>query len=150
MAAGVLADMTPGASGPQTLGLVRQRLMLAAPRLAIAACDGTGPGQRGWVCALSGGRFRHSALGRREDGRGFGLEDEAGASGEAERMRKRYLYRHMVLTGRIRVPPEAAVGLIGPDCAYHLYSHARVAGSGREGRPSRFSPQGEDSHVFRA
>ena len=41
---------------------------------------------------------------------------------EAESVRKRYLYRRLIMTGKIALPPSAAVRLIGPDCAYHLYS----------------------------
>ncbi len=39
----------------------------------------------------------------------------------AEETRLRYLYRSLILRGRLRLPREAAVPLIGPDCAYHLY-----------------------------
>jgi len=39
----------------------------------------------------------------------------------AEEVRIRYLYRTLVLKGRLRLPPEAARALVGPDCAYHLY-----------------------------
>ena len=44
------------------------------------------------------------------------------ASEEAERIRKRYLYRRLILTGKIALPQRAAARMIGPDCAYHLYS----------------------------
>jgi hypothetical protein len=40
----------------------------------------------------------------------------------AEEVRKRYLYRRLILRGKLRLPPEIAARLIGPDCAYHLYS----------------------------
>ncbi len=39
----------------------------------------------------------------------------------AEEVRLRYLYRRLVVTGALRLPPEAAVALVGPDCAYQLY-----------------------------
>ncbi len=39
----------------------------------------------------------------------------------AEEVRIRYLYRTLILKGRLRLPPEAARALLGPDCAYHLY-----------------------------
>ncbi len=39
----------------------------------------------------------------------------------AEELRIRYLYRDLILRGRLRLPPQAAVPLVGPDCAYHLY-----------------------------
>ena len=45
---------------------------------------------------------------------------------EAESVRKRYLYRRLIVTRRVRLPPRAAAGLIGPDCAYHLYSGMRT------------------------
>ena len=40
---------------------------------------------------------------------------------EAERIRIRYLYRRMILSGEIEVHRHTAKRLIGPDCAYHLY-----------------------------
>lgn len=39
----------------------------------------------------------------------------------AEAARLRHLYRTLVLRGRLNLPPEAALPLVGPDCAYHLY-----------------------------
>ncbi len=41
---------------------------------------------------------------------------------KAEEIRLRYLYRTLILKGEIRLPFEAAKRLIGPDCAFHLYS----------------------------
>ena len=41
---------------------------------------------------------------------------------KAEEIRIRYLYRDLVLRKQVRLPLEAAVKIIGPDCAYHLYS----------------------------
>ena len=46
---------------------------------------------------------------------------------DPEAVRKRYLYRRLILTGRVRLPRSAATRLIGPDCAYHLYG--AVAGT---------------------
>lgn len=40
---------------------------------------------------------------------------------EAEEARVRYLYRHLIVRGKLRLPLRAAVELVGPDCAYHLY-----------------------------
>ncbi|MBF0338417.1 MAG: hypothetical protein HQL05_11360 [Nitrospirae bacterium] len=37
-------------------------------------------------------------------------------------IRLKYLYRKMVISGKARIPYAAAVKLVGPDCAYHLYS----------------------------
>jgi hypothetical protein len=42
-------------------------------------------------------------------------------SGSAD-TRLRYLYRSLILHGKARISFEAAKRLIGPDCAYHLYS----------------------------
>jgi len=41
---------------------------------------------------------------------------------KAEKIRIRYLYRRKVLSGDIKVPLGTAKRLVGPDCAYHLYS----------------------------
>jgi hypothetical protein len=41
---------------------------------------------------------------------------------KAEEMRLRYLYRNLILRKRLRLPLKAALKIIGPDCAYHLYS----------------------------
>ena len=43
----------------------------------------------------------------------------------AELIRKKHRYRKLILSGRVRLPRHAAVPLIGPDCAYHLYSPGR-------------------------
>jgi hypothetical protein len=41
---------------------------------------------------------------------------------KAEATRIRYLYRDLVLKKRIRLSFGASLKLVGPDCAYHLYS----------------------------
>ena len=41
---------------------------------------------------------------------------------KAEEIRIRYLYRDLILRRKIRLPFEGAVKIVGPDCAYHLYS----------------------------
>jgi hypothetical protein len=41
---------------------------------------------------------------------------------KAEEIRIRYLYRDIVLRKKVRLSFEAARSLVGPDCAYHLYS----------------------------
>ena len=43
-------------------------------------------------------------------------------SSEGEGIRRKYLYRRLIVTGRVRAPLQAAIRLVGPDCAYHLYS----------------------------
>jgi hypothetical protein len=40
----------------------------------------------------------------------------------AEIARLRYKYRKLILEGEVRLPLGEALKLIGPDCAYHLYS----------------------------
>lgn len=47
-------------------------------------------------------------------------------SERAEEIRLRYLYRNLILRGSATVSPESARGLVGPDCAYHLYAHVPV------------------------
>ncbi len=41
---------------------------------------------------------------------------------KAELIRLRYKYRRLIMQGELKLPLEGAVKLIGPDCAYHLYS----------------------------
>ena len=41
---------------------------------------------------------------------------------QAELIRKRYLYRRLILTKKVNLARPSATRLIGPDCAYHLYS----------------------------
>ena len=41
---------------------------------------------------------------------------------QAELLRKKYQYRTLILRGKTRLPHRAAARLVGPDCAYHLYS----------------------------
>jgi len=41
---------------------------------------------------------------------------------KAETIRIRYLYRDMILKKRIKLSLEASLKIVGPDCAYHLYS----------------------------
>ena len=40
---------------------------------------------------------------------------------KAEVLRKQYLYRRLVLSGKANLPRRVAIRLVGPDCAYHLY-----------------------------
>ena len=42
-------------------------------------------------------------------------------SDAGEVIRKKYLYRRLILSRRLSVSPKGAARLIGPDCAYHLY-----------------------------
>lgn len=43
---------------------------------------------------------------------------------KAEAIKKRYLYRRLILTGKIGLSRHAAVKFIGADTAYHLYARA--------------------------
>lgn len=40
----------------------------------------------------------------------------------AELVRLKYKYRELILKKKIKLPHKKASKLIGPDCAYHLYS----------------------------
>ncbi len=40
----------------------------------------------------------------------------------SEEIRLRYLYRGLILRGKVNLSFESARGLVGPDCAFHLYS----------------------------
>lgn len=44
---------------------------------------------------------------------------------KADAIRKKYHYRRLILTGKIALARQAAVKLIGPDTAYHLYAQPR-------------------------
>jgi len=43
-------------------------------------------------------------------------------SDKSEIIRKKYKYRRLIMSGKIKLPHREAVQLLGPDCAYHLYS----------------------------
>ena len=43
-------------------------------------------------------------------------------SDKSELIRKKYKYRRLIMTGKIVLPHKEAAQLLGPDCAYHLYS----------------------------
>lgn len=40
----------------------------------------------------------------------------------AELLRKRNRYRELILSGKLVLPHDRAVQLLGPDCLYHLYA----------------------------
>ncbi|MBN1897826.1 MAG: hypothetical protein JW827_03530 [Spirochaetes bacterium] len=42
---------------------------------------------------------------------------------KAEVIKRRYKYRKLIMAGKIKLPIKNAARLIGPDCAYHLYSY---------------------------
>jgi hypothetical protein len=61
-----------------------------------------------------------------------------------EEIRLRYLYRRVILRGGVRLPLEVAKKLVGPDCAFHLYSTVNDQnGENSSGDP----PSHEDSCV---
>jgi hypothetical protein len=43
-------------------------------------------------------------------------------SGAGEEIERRYRIRTMILRGKVKLSRKAATILVGPDCAYHLYS----------------------------
>ncbi|MBF0555112.1 MAG: hypothetical protein HQK96_11255 [Nitrospirae bacterium] len=52
---------------------------------------------------------------------------------KAEQMRIKYKYRTMIIKGKIWIHYKGALRLIGPDCAFHLYSGIK-AGSDETNR----------------
>ncbi len=54
---------------------------------------------------------------------------------EAEIARLKYKYRRLILERKAFLPPEEAVKLVGPDCAYHL--DFTVSGRRGAGRPPK-------------
>lgn len=50
----------------------------------------------------------------------------------AENLRKKHLYRSLILSGRLKLRHQSARRLVGPDCAYHLYSHLNAADLAKE------------------
>lgn len=49
---------------------------------------------------------------------------------KAEQMRIKYKYRMMIMKGKVWINYKGAAQLIGPDCAFHLYS---TISTGRQG-----------------
>lgn len=56
---------------------------------------------------------------------------------KAEEIRIRYLYRNLVLRGKVCLPLEVSMKLVGPDRAYRLYS---VKGAGGKKEENSKSP----------
>ena len=53
------------------------------------------------------------------------MSDKKVRSAQAEEIERRYRYRTMILRGKVKLSRKAAVRMVGPDCAYHLYrSHS--------------------------
>ncbi|MFH1940827.1 MAG: hypothetical protein ABIL68_01890 [bacterium] len=55
---------------------------------------------------------------------------------DSECIRKKYKYRRLILEGKIVLPHKEASLLLGPDCAYHLYS-LRSSDGPPEKRPKK-------------
>jgi hypothetical protein len=53
----------------------------------------------------------------------------------SEEIRLRYLYRRLIIDGKVNLSFEAARRLVGPDCAYHLYA----LGKGKKAMDSKKS-----------
>jgi hypothetical protein len=47
--------------------------------------------------------------------------DDFTAAEQAEILRKKQLYRDLIRSGKIRLAPDRAARLLGPDCLFHLY-----------------------------
>ncbi len=43
----------------------------------------------------------------------------------SEEIRIRQFYRDLILHGKVNISLASARGLVGPDCAYHLYTRIR-------------------------
>jgi len=54
--------------------------------------------------------------------RGQNVERDKVMTTNSEEIRLRYLYRKLILEGKVVHSFESAKKLIGPDCAFHLYS----------------------------
>ncbi len=51
----------------------------------------------------------------------------------AEITRLKYKYRKLIMEGKLKLPHQVAAKLIGPDCAYHLYSQYQTATKNQPG-----------------
>ena len=58
-------------------------------------------------------------------------------SEQAEIIRKKYKYRQLILSGKLILPHDEATRLLGPDCAYHLYSLPESKKSGKKKQTHR-------------
>jgi hypothetical protein len=64
-------------------------------------------------------------------------------STDAEIMRLKYKYRRLIMSGKLSLPYENAAKLIGPDCAYHLYSAHKAKKSDNSPNDNSHSPDTE-------
>lgn len=52
-------------------------------------------------------------------------EKQSDIKEQAEILKKKYLYRKYILTGKIKITLSVARKMIGQDCAYHLYGKTK-------------------------
>ena len=58
------------------------------------------------------------------------------AESESDRVRRKYLYRRLAMSPKTKIPARLAMKLVGPDCAYHLYSkHMPAEKEKSDGKP---------------
>ncbi|MEM9943809.1 MAG: hypothetical protein AAF939_19765 [Planctomycetota bacterium] len=50
------------------------------------------------------------------------LGDDKDVNRDPDAVRRRYHYRKLVMNQGIKVPARLAMKMVGPDCAFHLYS----------------------------
>lgn len=43
------------------------------------------------------------------------------SNSDPDAVRRKYLYRKLVMNQGVKLPSRLAMKLVGPDCAYHLY-----------------------------
>ena len=67
-----------------------------------------------------------------QNGHAFPWQKNNAMSLKSDEIRIRYLYRNLILRGKIKLSLESARKLIGPDCAYHLYAVMDLKKSGKK------------------
>lgn len=55
---------------------------------------------------------------------------------QSEIIRLKYKYRELIMKRKIKLPHNKAAKLIGPDCAYHLYSGFSTKGESKSNKKS--------------
>lgn len=66
-------------------------------------------------------------------------------SEQSENIRKKYLYRRLIMTRKVKLARKSATGLVGPDCAYHLYSQVPTIKSEEDQQDSLLSSKTVES-----
>ncbi len=56
---------------------------------------------------------------------------------KAELIRKKYLYRRLIMSRKMSLSLSSAKGLVGPDCAYHLYGQVHPERPQKDETPKR-------------